>query len=348
MCAAGRVPEYAGTTQVVPCMTTLPPLSILDRALARSGTGESAALQSVLDRARGIDGQGISRFWVAEHHGVPGIAGSAPAVLMAAVAAATSRVRVGAGGIMVPNHQPLVVAEQFSTLDQLHPGRIDLGVGRSLGFTPAVRAGLRTTTYGDAAFAADLAELGCYLAGTAPFTSRPRPAGRIPLFILATRSGAAIAAQAGAGVVLGGPVLDDPQRARATVEAYRQAFRASECGDRPYVMIAVNVAAADTDERARGLLLPEAWAMAQSRTLGEFRALEPVDTVRARQMSARQRGLVDHHLDAAVHGTGAVVRERLAELAALTGADELLLTGATHDLDDQARSDMILAGLAQE
>lgn len=338
--------EYASTTPVVPCVNTLPPLSILDRALARAGDGEGAALRALVARARAIDDRGISRFWVAEHHGVPGIAGSAPAVLMAAVAAATTGLRVGCGGIMLPNHQPLVVAEQISTLDQLHPGRIDLGLGRSLGFTPAVRTALRTTTYGDTGFTDDIAELTGYLDGTAAFTSRPRPATRIPLFVLATGSGAEIAARAGLGVVLGGPVLADPRRARAAVEAYREAFRGSGRFERPHVMVAVNVVAADTDARARDALLPEAWAMAQARTRGEFRPLEAAAAVRAQPMTARQRGLVENHLDTAVHGTPALVRDQLADLAAATGADEIMVTGATHDVQDQAQSDRILAELA--
>ncbi|WP_417220173.1 MsnO8 family LLM class oxidoreductase [Arthrobacter sp.] len=329
-------------------MTALPPLSLLDRALARAGEGEGAALQAVIARAGAADTQGFLRFWVAEHHGVPGITGAAPAVLMAAIAAATTDLRVGSGGIMLPNHQPLVVAEQASTLDQLHPGRIDLGVGRSLGFTPAVRSALRTPTSTDAGFVEDLVELLSYLDGTAPVTSRPRPASRIPVFVLATRRGVALAAQAGLGVVLGGPVVADPERARTLVEGYRSSFRPSGHGDRPHVVVAVNALAADTGSAARDLVLPEAWAMAQSRTVGEFRPLEPVQAVQQAAMTARQRRLVQDHVDAAVHGTPQEVGRELEDLVAATGADELLLTGATHDLRAQARSDELLAELVRD
>ncbi|WP_372699605.1 MsnO8 family LLM class oxidoreductase [Arthrobacter sp. JSM 101049] len=328
-------------------MTRLPPLSILDRAMVRSGEPEGRAPQAVIERAQRIDGEGIKRFWVAEHHGVPGIAGSAPAVLMGAIAAATTRLRVGSGGIMLPNHQPLVVAEQAATLDRLHPGRIDLGLGRSLGFTPAVRSGLRVERYGDRAFSDDLAELVSYLDGEAPFTSRPRPFPQLPVFILATRRAVAIAARAGLGVVLGGPVAADPRQAGAVVAGYREAFRPSGRFARPHVTVAVTAMAAATDERARELLLPEAWAMAQSRTRGEFRPLEPAHAIRALAMTARQRALVEDHLDAAVHGSPARVQRRLADLAAATGADEILLTGSTFDVEDQACSDRLLGRMDQ-
>src|SRR6185312_9438910 len=328
-------------------MTRLPPLSILDRAMVRAGEPEGEALRAVVDRAQRVDDGAIKRFWVAEHHGVPGIAGSAPAVLMAAIAAATAKVRVGSGGIMLPNHQPLVVAEQVATLDRLHPGRIDLGLGRSLGFTPAVRAGLRVERYGDRAFADDLAELVAYLDGEAAFTSRPRPSPRLPVFILATRRSVPLAAQGGLGVVLGGPVLADTARAAEAVAGYRRAFRPSGRCAQPHVTLAVTTMAADTEAGARDLLLPEAWAMAQSRTRGEFRPLEPVDAVRSQAMTARQRALVQDHLDAAVHGSPARIHRQLADLASATGADELLLTGSTYDVEDQARSDRWLAAMGQ-
>lgn len=328
-------------------MTHLPALSILDRANARTGQSEAAALQGVVGRARAAEDSGFRRFWVAEHHGVPGITGSAPAILMGAVAAATTGMRIGSGGIMLPNHQPLVVAEQAATLDNLFPGRIDVGLGRSLGFTPAVRAALRADRYGDGAFRADIAELVSFLDGAAGFTSRPRPATRIPLFVLATWHGAAIAAEAGLGVVLGGPALKDAASAGRAAAAYRAAFRPSGRFPRPHLIVSVNAMAAPTAAEAADLLLPEAWAMARARTQGEFPALQPVDEVRSAAPSARQRALMEEYVSTAVHGTIDRMRAELLDLVAATGADEVMLTGATHDLGAQAASDGLLARLVR-
>ncbi|WP_249266328.1 MULTISPECIES: MsnO8 family LLM class oxidoreductase [unclassified Pseudonocardia] len=140
-------------------------LSLLDRSRTRAGEPDSAALRHTVDRARRAERSGYHRFWVAEHHAVPGIASGSPPVLMAAVAAATERIRVGSGGIMLPNHQPLVVAEQAATLAALYPGRIDVGLGRSPGFTEPVRRALRAADAGDDAFRAGVTELLAYLDG---------------------------------------------------------------------------------------------------------------------------------------------------------------------------------------
>lgn len=174
-------------------------ISILDRANTRVGFSASETLHGVLDRARLAEELGYHRFWVAEHHAVPGIAGSVPSVLMAAIAGRTRSIRVGSGGIMLPNHQPLVVAEQAATLEALHPGRIDLGLGRSLGFTQAVRKALKNGKQDAERFEEDLTELLRYLSGSAPVTVRPRNASPPSVFVLATGSGTDIAARAGRG-----------------------------------------------------------------------------------------------------------------------------------------------------
>lgn len=190
------------------------PVSILDRANVRE-SGEAEALAATVQRAKRVEQLGYHRFWVAEHHGVPGIAGSAPTVLMAAVAAQTEKIRVGSGGVMLPSHPPLVVAEQAATLQALFPGRIDLGIGRSVGFTPAVRAALRQNNDAGDRFDADVAELMSYLTGTAPITARPYDDGATPLFVLATGKGTAVAAAAGLAVVVGGPVFTGGDAGRA-------------------------------------------------------------------------------------------------------------------------------------
>lgn len=323
------------------------PLSLLDRANTRRGSTEAEALARVLDRAGRAEELGCHRFWVAEHHGVPGIAGSVPAVLMAAVAARTRRIRVGSGGIMLPNHPPIVVAEQAATLEALHPGRIDLGVGRSLGFTSAVRGALRSGKDAAERFEDDLTELLEHLSGTAAVTARPRNHAATPVFVLATGAGVEIAARAGLAVVLGGPAL---RRRRAgdgvpVLQRYREQFRPSSWWPEPHVVVSVNVAVAGTREAARRLLLPEAVALAASRTRGEFPPLEPASPEALDALPARARTVVEESLALSVHGTPADVAAGLERLVAHTGADELLATGGAFDVEAQAESDRLLAEL---
>ncbi|WP_298585010.1 MsnO8 family LLM class oxidoreductase [uncultured Kocuria sp.] len=320
------------------------PLSLLDRAHALDGSTEAEDLARVLERAERAEELGYHRFWVAEHHAVPGISGSAPAVLMAALAARTRRLRIGSGGIMLPNHQPLVVAEQAATLEALHPGRIDLGVGRSLGFTAAVRDALRTGKQAAARFESDLTELLAHLSGAAPVTARPRDHAATPVFVLATGAGVETAARAGLAVVLGGPALfrEGPGGGAAVLERYRAQFRPSSWWQIPRVVVSANVAVARTRAAARELLLPEARALAASRTRGEFPPLAPAEPD---GLPAREQALVEETLTGSVHGTAPEVREQLELLLARTGADELLVTGGAYDVDAQAESDRRLAAL---
>jgi luciferase family oxidoreductase group 1 len=340
--------EYQPAGHVVTGMqrATLP-VSILDRANAREGASASAALGATIGRARHAEQLGYHRFWVAEHHGVPGIAGSAPTVLMAAVAAQTERIRVGSGGVMLPNHQPLVVAEQAATLQALFPGRIDLGIGRSVGFTPAVRSALRQEKDAVDRFGEDLAELMAYLDGSAAVTARPHDGGATPLFVLATGKGVDIAAKAGLAVVVGGPAFtgSNPEPARGVLERYRKNFQPSFYCPEPYVIASATVAVAETADEARDLLLPEAWAMALSRTRGEFPPLAPADSVRSAPMTSRQERLVAESLAASVHGTADQVRRRLGRLLEVTGADELMVTTNTFDTAALADTDRRLAAL---
>jgi luciferase family oxidoreductase group 1 len=222
-------------------------VSLLDRSRTRAGEADSAALRGTVARAVRAERLGYARFWVAEHHGVPGIAGSAPAVLLAAVAGATTAIRLGSAGVMLPHHQPLVVAEQFATLSAFAPGRVDLGLGRSPGFTAPVRRALRQT---ERDFAADLAELRGFLDGTAEIGLHPQPARALPLYVLATGSGLEIAAASGLPVIVGGPLLGaDGLDALAR---YRREFRPSPRQERPWVAISLDelVAAGSTFDRA--------------------------------------------------------------------------------------------------
>ncbi len=309
-------------------------LSLLDRSRTRSGEPDEAALGHTVARARRAEQLGYHRFWVAEHHAVPGIASGSPPVLIAAVAARTERIRVGSGGVMLPNHQPIVVAEQFAMLEALFPGRIDLGAGRSLGFTPPVRRALRRDAAAPDTFAADLAELRAYLDGTAPVTVRPRLDRPVPLFVLATGRGLAVAGDAGLPVVLGGPALDR-DRIGEELADYRARVRAA--GAQPYVVVSRDVLVADSVAAARELALPEAWALAAARTTGQFPALEPVDP--GRPLSARQRTVVEDAVGRTVHGDEAAVADELGDLLARTGGDELLASTSTFDRAALGESD---------
>lgn len=317
-------------------------LSLLDRSRTRAGRPEAEGLTSSVERAVHAEQAGYERFWVAEHHAVPGIASGAPAVLLAAIGAATQAIRIGSGGVMLPNHQPLVVAEQFAMLQALNPGRIDLGIGRSLGFTPAVRDALRQAdadTYED-----DLRELLHLLAGTAAVTAHPVTEPIVPVSLLATGRGTRLAAELGLPVVIGGPVLWGEQ-IDGVLADYRRHFRPSHQTPEPHVTVSLDVTIAADDASARELALPEVWAMARSRQTGEFPPLESVEAIRAQPWNVQLRRRVEKGLDQALAGSPATVRAALEDLEARTGADELMASTSTHDRDALLESDRLLRDL---
>lgn len=318
--------------------------SMLDRSRTRSGYPEGAALQHSVERAADAESLGYHRFWSAEHHAVPGIASGAPAVLLAAAGARTSRIRLGSGGVMIPHHQPLVVAEQFLMLEGLYPGRIDLGVGRTLGFTEPVRRALHQGTDEAGQFAADLTELRAYLRREGPVTARPVTEAVPELFQLATGEGLLIAAELGLPVVVGGPVLHSADLVER-LDAYRREFQPTHETPAPRVIVSTDVYLADTQRQARDFALPEAWAMARSRETGEFAPLEPVEEIRGRTWSPRTRDRVEHSLDRVIAGPAAVVGPALEQLVERTGAEELLISTSTYDREALAVMDAELAGL---
>ncbi|MFE4829439.1 LLM class flavin-dependent oxidoreductase [Streptomyces sp. NPDC056672] len=309
------------------------PFSVLDRSRTRQGQDGPTALRDTVRFARRIEALGYHRFWVSEHHSVPGVAGSAPTVLAAAVAAATSTVRVGTGGVMLPNHQPLVVAEQFGVLESLFPGRIDMGLGRSVGFTDGIRAALGRDKRDAEDFPGQLAELLGYFTGTQTahpqVHARPAEGLRVPAFVLATGKGARVAAGAGLPLVIAA-VRGEDAMLRA-IDEYRRDFRPSLWGERPYVVLSGTVAVAATTEEARRLLLPEAWSSVYSRTRGVFPPLVPVDTVLATAMTDRERTLFEDASRGQLHGTADEVAAGLEKLIARSAADEFLVTTSTYD-----------------
>ncbi|MCM3301359.1 LLM class flavin-dependent oxidoreductase [Streptomyces pseudogriseolus] len=322
--------------------------SVLDRSRVREGHTAPEALRDTVGLAREAERLGYHRFWVAEHHGVPGVAGSAPTVLAAAVAGATRKIRVGTGGVMLPNHRPLVVAEQFGVLASLFPDRIDMGLGRSVGFTDGVRKALGRDK-GDAEdFAGQLDELLGWFRATSPTGVHARPSEglTVPPFVLAMGEGADIAARAGLPMVIGD--LRDRDRMRRGVDRYRERFRPSAWAREPYVVISGTVAVADTPERARRLLVPEAWSMAYSRTHGAFPPLPPAERVESLAMSAKERGFYEAGLAGQLAGTEEEVERELETVLKDTGAQEVLVTTSTYDraaLLDSYRRLAALAGL---
>ncbi|WMI56061.1 LLM class flavin-dependent oxidoreductase [Streptomyces rochei] len=306
-------------------------LSVLDRSRVREGHTAAEALRDTVALAREAERLGYHRFWVAEHHGVPGVAGSAPTVLAAAVAGATRRIRVGTGGVMLPNHRPLVVAEQFGVLESLFPGRIDMGLGRSVGFTDGVRRALGRDKEDAEDFEAQLAELLGWFRGTSPTGVHARPAEglTVPPFVLAMGEGAAVAARAGLPMVIGD--LRDRERMLRGIERYRAGFRPSEWSAEPYVVVSGTIAVADSPEAARRLLLPEAWSMARARTRGSFPPLPPAEEVEGRPMTAKERDLYESGLAGHLAGTEEQVAEALESLIGATGAQEVLVTTSTYD-----------------
>ncbi|MFV0126610.1 MsnO8 family LLM class oxidoreductase [Streptomyces sp. HMX112] len=324
--------------------------SVLDRSRTREGQDAGAALRDTVRLAQEAEALGYHRFWVSEHHGVPGVAGSAPVVLAAAVAGATSSIRVGTGGVMLPNHQPMVVAEQFGVLESLFPGRVDMGLGRSVGFTDGIRRALGRDKEDAGDFAARLAELLGWFTGTQTthpgVHARPAEGLRVPPYVLATGEGADIAAAAGLPVVIGD--LKGRPKVVAAIERYRSAFRPSAWSREPYVVVAGTVAVAGTEEEAARLLVPEAWALAYSRTRGVFPPLAPPGRVAETAMTARQREYYASGLRGHIHGTEEQVRDALEAAVRETGADEILVTTSTHDraaLLDSYRRLARLAGL---
>lgn len=321
-------------------------LSLLDRSRTRAGHPDAEALTGTIERAVHAERVGYERFWVAEHHAVPGIASGSPPVLLAAIGARTSTIRLGSGGVMLPHHQPLVVAEQFLVLDALHPYRLDLGLGRSLGFTPPVRRALRgepdVAEHPDT-FEDDLRELRGYLEGTAPVTARPALDHVVPMHLLATGRGLAVAARLGLPVVVGGPILASDE-VGDLLAGYRRDFRPHR-GSAASVTVSLDVTVADDDATARELALPEAWAMARSRQTGEFPPLESVAAIRDAPWPDQVARRVGTALDRAVAGSPATVRRALERLAERTGADELLASTSTYDRDALLASDAALRGL---
>ncbi|WP_345796984.1 LLM class flavin-dependent oxidoreductase [Castellaniella sp. MT123] len=325
-------------------MTLTIPLSVLDLAPITEGGSAAESFAHSVDLARHAESWGYKRFWMAEHHGMSGIASAATAVLLAHIAAATSRIRVGAGGIMLPNHSPLVIAEQFGTLEALHPGRIDLGLGRAPGSDQTTARALRRTLATDAdEFPRDVVELMGYFEGANPVHAVPGEGCRIPVWILGSSLfGAQLAAALGLPYAFASHFA--PAQMMDAVSLYRRHFRPSTHLEKPYVMLGFNVFAADTDDQAR--LLASSWqqSFVNLRTGRPGRLPRPVDGY-LESLPPVARDLLDHILSCAAIGARDTVAAQIQAFVERTGADELMLTCNMHDHAARLRSYEIVASL---
>ncbi len=328
-------------------MPGMVPLSVLDLSPVPEGADAGQALRNSLDLARRAEALGYRRFWMAEHHNMPGIASAATAVALAHVAAGTRRIRVGAGGIMLPNHAPLVVAEQFGTLAALHPGRIDLGLGRAPGTDQLAARALRRTLAGDPDdFPRDVVELLGYFRPAAPgqaLQAVPGAGLEVEAWILGSSTfGARLAALLGLPYAFASHFA--PAQMADAVTVYRERFRPSERLAAPYVVLGVNVFAAETDAEARRLFSSLQQAFLNLRGGRPGKLPPPVDGLDAR-LDPRARAMLEHALACSIVGAPGTVRRGLRELVARTGADELMVAAQVFDHGARLRSFEILAGV---
>jgi luciferase family oxidoreductase group 1 len=329
---------------LAPILAPMTPYSVLDLSPISLGSDAAQSFRNTLDLARNAERWGYRRFWLAEHHGMPGIASAATAVLIGHVAGGTSNIRVGAGGIMLPNHSPLVIAEQFGTLESLYPGRIDLGLGRAPGSDQRTAQALRRNLASDAEeFPRDVMELADY------FSAEPRQAVRavpgtglnVPLWILGSSLfGAQVAAALGLPYAFASHFA--PAQMMAAIAIYRAQFRPSRQLERPYVMLGFNVFGADTLEEARFRATSMQQAFVNLRS-GRPSQLPPPVEGYSERIGPQERALLDQVLSCASIGTPDMVRADLQEFTRRTGADELMLTSQIFDHGARLRSFEIAA-----
>jgi luciferase family oxidoreductase group 1 len=320
------------------------PFSVLDLAPINEGGTASESFRNTLDLAQHAERWGYKRFWLAEHHGMPGIASAATAVLIGHVAAGTEKIRVGAGGIMLPNHAPLVIAEQFGTLESLYPGRIDLGLGRAPGSDQATARALRRNLASDAdEFPQDVLELMDYLSanGRRPVRAVPGEGLQVPIWILGSSLfGAQLAAAYGLPYAFASHFA--PAQMMQAIALYRSLFKPSERLSKPYVMLGFNVFAAGTDEEGHYLASSMQQAFINLRSGRPSRLQPPVKNY-WEQLDPMQQALLDQVLSCSAIGSPATVAAQLAEFVDLTGADELMITCQIFDHAARLRSYEIAA-----
>ena len=318
-------------------------LSILDLAHIPQGCDAGQALRNTLDLARHADALGYTRYWLAEHHNMPGIASAATAVLIGQVLAATRSIRVGSGGIMLPNHSPLVVAEQFGTLESLYPGRVDLGLGRAPGTDGLTWRALRRDPQASDRFPDDVVELQRLLGPVQPgqrVRAIPGADTNVPLWILGSSLfGAQLAARLGLPYAFASHFA--PAALHEALAVYQEGFRPSTQCAQAYAMAGVNVIVADTDDEAKRLFTSLQQVVVGIVTGSPARLGPPVDVLPDLPPAVRHH--VEGFLGCSFVGSPATVRQGLEDFVARTGVDELIVATAVFDHDTRKRSYSLLA-----
>lgn len=321
---------------------------MLDLAPIVQGSDAAQALRNSIDLAQHAERWGYSRYWLAEHHNIPSVASSATAVVIGAVAGNTSTIRVGAGGIMLPNHAPLLIAEQFGTLESLFPGRIDLALGRAPGSDPVTARALRRNLASDVdAFPQDVIELFTYFQGPPGQLVRAIPGAglKVPIWILGSSLfGAALAAELGLPFAFASHFA--PAQMMDAILTYRTRFRPSEFLGAAHLMLGVNIVVANSDDEARRLFTSHQQAFVNLRR-GMPAPLPPPNPEAIGTLSADERGEIDYSLAMSMVGSMATVQAGLESFLAHTKADELIVVSQIYDHRDRLRSYELTAKLRQ-
>jgi luciferase family oxidoreductase group 1 len=307
-------------------------LSILDLVRVTKETDARGALDNARDLAAHAEQWGYRRFWVAEHHNMPGIASAATSVVIAHIAAGSQNIRVGAGGIMLPNHAPIVIAEQFGTLARLFPGRIDLGLGRAPGTDQITVRALRRSIVAADEFPQDVRELQAYFAPVQPaqrVQAVPAAGTEVPLWILGSSTyGAQVAAAFGLPYAFASHFA--PEQLLPAINIYRQHFKPSAQLDRPYAMVGVNIIAAPTEHDARRLATTQQMSFTNIFRGARGLSMPPIDDIET-YWTPTEKGQAMRMLSRSIIGSSATIKAGIDALVAETGADELMIVSDVYD-----------------
>ncbi|MDQ8022353.1 MAG: LLM class flavin-dependent oxidoreductase [Moraxellaceae bacterium] len=329
-------------------MSNAPSLSVLDLSPIIEGSDAAQSFRNTLALAQQAERLGYRRYWLAEHHSMPGIASAATAVVIAHVAAGTSTIRVGAGGVMLPNHSPLVIAEQFGTLASLYPGRIDLGLGRAPGSDQAAARAMRRPPSAGDEFPQDVVELMDYFLPAQPgqaVRAVPGEGLEVPVWILGSSLfGAQLAAALGLPFAFASHFA--PAMMMQAIAIYRAEFRPSRYLGKPYVMLGYNVFAADTDEEGQFLATSMQQAFVNLRSGAPSKLQPPVSGYLERCLP-HHRAMLDQVLSCAAVGSPDTVRQSIQAFIDRTGANELMITSQIHEHAARLRSYEIAAGVRE-
>ena len=324
------------------------PLSILDLVRVTEETDARVALDNARDLGAHAERWGYRRIWVAEHHNMPGVASAAASVVIGHIAAGTKTIRVGAGGIMLPNHAPYVIAEQFGTLERLFPGRVDLGLGRAPGTDQLTLRALRRSPEASENFPQDVLELKAFLAPVVPgqrIQAVPAAGTNVPIWILgSSHFGAMLAAEFGLPYAFASHFA--PDELIPALAVYRSRFKPSEALERPYAMVGVNVVAAETDREARRLATTQQMSFANIFRGARGLSQPPIDDIET-YWSPAEKTQAMRMLARSIVGSPETVRAGIAALVAETAADELIVVSDVYDHEARLRSFALIAEAAE-